>query len=206
LARQLDVKGLEKLKSEVIAARPPSASGASSSSEVQDPIVAQLDEYLDEARKNRLLTDAKMFKGSPSPDAPAARSSGAAPAPSSPDDAFRRGIAPLVVELQTMDAMLSQWQPGFIPAASLPQSLEALTIRLRALRPPVALRVSHEQLCVALGALAKSWVPGPDGVSLIPVGNDARLIISAKAALYDYLQGLAQEESTEAARSATGRS
>jgi hypothetical protein len=180
------VKGLEKLKTDVIARRASSASGSEpvAASDAPDPMIEQIDRYLDQARQNRLLSDARLFKDSKPPSTPATVV---------PDEAFQRAIEPLIPELETMNAMLSQWQPGFVPSPSLPQSLEALTIRLRMLRPPVRLNAFHERLCVALRALAKSWVPGPDGVTLVPVRPDteARLIMAAKGALYDYLQDLA---------------
>ena len=199
LARQSDVKGLEKLKRDVIARRTSSASGSGSvaGSDAPDPTIEQIDQYLDEARQKRLLTDARLFKDSQPSTTPAAVVPEPDPDASahaiSPDEAFRRAIELLIPELEKMNAMLSQWQPGFVPSPSLPQSLEALTIRLRVLRPPVRLSAFHERLCVALGALAKSWVPGADGVSLVPVGPDteARLIMTAKGALYDYLKDLA---------------
>jgi hypothetical protein len=199
LARQSDVKGLEKLKTDVIARLASSASGSRpvAASDAPDPMIAQIDHYLDEARQKRLLTDARLFKDSKATTTPGAVVREPDPAASAPaippDEAFRRAIEPLIPELETMNAMLSQWQPGFVPSPSLPQSLEALTIRLRVLRPPVRLGAFHERLCVALGALAKSWVPGPDGVSLVPVRPDAeaRLIMAGKEALYDYLRDLA---------------
>jgi hypothetical protein len=190
MAGQLDVKSLEKLKADWIARRASSASGAAASLDAPDPIVDKIDQYLDEARKKRLVADARLFAESKTAPAPAAAvPAPAAPPPGlSPEETFQRAISPLVPELEKMNTMLSQWQPGFVPAPSLPQSLQALALRLRATQPPTPLSASHERLCAALSALAKSWVPGPDGVSLIPVGNDTRLIVAAKAAIYDYLQ------------------
>jgi hypothetical protein len=203
LARQSDVKRLEKLKTDLVARQAATAAGAAAATDAPDPAIDQIDQYLDEARKKRLLADAGLFTDSnASPAAPAAIPARASPPPDlSPQETFWRNINPLIPELEMMNAMLSEWQPGFIPVASLPQTMEALAIRVRAVRPPTSLGATHERLSAALSALAKSWVPGTDGVTLIPVGNDARLVVSAKGALYDYLQVLAVEGATGPARS-----
>jgi hypothetical protein len=193
LARQSDVKALEKLKLDLLASR--AAAGTAAPPEQPDPIIDRVDQSLDEARKRRLLTDARLFKGDRSSGV-AAFAPAALPAAPGPDEPFRPMINPLIPELERVSAMLSEWQPDFVPSPNVPQSLEALTLRLRVVRPPSRLSAVHERLCLALGTLAKSWVPAPDGVSVIPIsprGTDPRLIVNAKVALIDYLQGVAVE-------------
>lgn len=89
LAKQTDVKGLERLRQTAAARLGPTASETDTSS---DPTVAQIDRYLNEARQQRLMADAQLFRSQtaaatssspvtgPGPNAPG--SPGVSPQPS----------------------------------------------------------------------------------------------------------------------------
>lgn len=76
LSKQSDVKGLERLKQTAVARLGAAASEADTNN---DPTVAQIDRYLNEARQQRLLADAQLFRSQTVAAAPKPPATGIGP-------------------------------------------------------------------------------------------------------------------------------
>jgi hypothetical protein len=213
LARIPDVRGLEKLKAESLAAPQAGAEPTAGA----DALAARIDALLAEARKNQLLADARLFRGStppapapppaaapapPTPPVPAPADAPAAPLPPPPPAAaaapdssdalrasgFQAAMRQLRPELERVNGTISTLTPGAVLSGDVPAQIESVLSRLRALEPPRELGSSHERACGALSTLLTGWVRAPNGQWVIAVGSDPTSLEATRAAMFDYLR------------------
>ena len=206
LAGVPDVKGLERLKAEVIEGR--SASDDVARSTV-DAAVGRLDSLLAEARKRQLLADARLFRGNQGApahatpttgpaqplDSPPAKSGAALPmapaarpAETAPAGGFQQAMRQLRPELERVNGTISVLTPGAVLSGDLPAQIESVLSRLRALSPPGELGSTHERACGALSSLLTGWIRAPNGQWVIAIGGDPSTLENTRAAMFDYLR------------------
>lgn len=209
LALTPDVKGLERLKTDVQATRPGGGDAAT------EALMARIDALLTEARKNQLLADAKLFRGSATASAPPPTKPGASSVPAPAATSGQRSSSPAIVpemaptprssetqksggfqlamrqlrpELERVNGTISVLTPGAVLSGDLPAQIESVLSRLRALDPPGELGSSHERACGALSSLLTGWVRAPNGQWVIAVGSDPGALENTRAAMFDYLR------------------
>lgn len=121
LAKQTDVKGLERLKQTAVARLGPTASEADTNS---DPTVAQIDRYLNEARQQRLLADAQLFRSQTA--AATSKSVVTGPGPNAPAGP---GVSP-------QPSVQARNTPSPVPAATRPTPASPVTTASASSQPP----------------------------------------------------------------------
>jgi len=137
LARRPDVKGLERLRTELL------KEGGRIDDPRRDPVLAELDRHLDEARRLQLAIDAQGLRETQSEE-------------------YREALRQLIPNLDEASAALAAWSIG---TGSRPDSRTTATLasRLQALEPPAELAAVHGRLSSSLDSLTKALaVPNND--------------------------------------------
>lgn len=185
LAKAADVRSLEGLKRDVEARRGDAATATDAAA--LDATLLRLDDFIQEAQRNRLAADAALLKQSTesaSARTPAAsRSSALTPPTRVSDEQAISELRGFRTDLERVAQAANVWTGGRPPSALV--TLSAMLPRLRAQHAPEKIARAHANLCAALDQLALVWASA--SVDPPPEGSDPPAVERARVALEQFL-------------------
>lgn len=188
LAKAADVRGLEALKRDVEAR---SDTAAAADAAALDATLLRLDDFIQEAQRNRLAADAALLKqhadsastGSAARTPATSRSSATTPPVRISDEQAISEFRGFRTDLERIAQAANLWTGGRPPSALV--TLSAMLPRLRAQHAPAKIARAHANLCAALDQLALIWASA--SADPPPEGSDPPAMEGARVALEQFL-------------------